>query len=89
MTNYRKSIAAAVGAVITILSATGLIDVVAPEVQASIVTLLTVAAVYLLPNQKALSGDFTAFYFDAADKNTVDPAAYRDFANKIQGEGSD
>jgi len=55
MTNHRKSIAAAVGAVITILSAAGLIDVVAPEVQAAIVTLLTVAAVYLLPNTKAPS----------------------------------
>jgi len=53
MTNYRKSIAAAVGAVITILSAAGVIDVVAPEVQTAIVTLLTVAAVYALPNKKA------------------------------------
>lgn len=51
MSNYRKSIAAAVGAVITILSAVGLIDVVAPEVQAAIVTLLTTAAVYLIPNK--------------------------------------
>lgn len=51
MTNYRKSIAAAVGAVVTILSAAGLIDVVAPEVQTAIVTLLTVAAVYALPNR--------------------------------------
>lgn len=55
MTNYRKSIAAAVGAVITILSAAGVIDVVAPEVQTAIVTLLTVAAVYALPNKKAES----------------------------------
>lgn len=58
MTNYRKSIAAAVGAVITILSAAGVIDVVAPEVQTAIVTLLTVAAVYALPNQaKSLIDD--------------------------------
>ena len=89
MSNYRKSIAAAVGAVITILSAAGLIDVVSPEVQAAIVTLLTVAAVYLVPNQNKPSNDFTAFYFDAADKNKVDPAAYREFAQKIQGESSD
>lgn len=88
MTNYRKSIAAAVGAVITILSATGLIDVVAPEVQASIVTLLTVAAVYLLPNQKALSGDFTAFYFDANQKKKQ--PVLRDYANEVKGnEGSE
>lgn len=50
MSEYRKTIAAAVGAVITILSAVGLVDVVAPEVQTAIVTLLTVAAVYLVPN---------------------------------------
>lgn len=50
MSEYRKSIAAAVGAVITILSATGLVDVVDPQVQTAIVTLLTVAAVYLVPN---------------------------------------
>lgn len=51
MTNYRKSIAAAVGAILTILSATGVVDVVNPEVQTAIVTLLTVAAVYALPNR--------------------------------------
>ena len=50
MSESRKSIAAAVGAVITILSATGLVDVVDPQVQTAIVTLLTVAAVYLVPN---------------------------------------
>lgn len=50
MSEYRKSIAAAVGAVVTILSATGLVDVVDPEIQTAIVTLLTVAAVYLVPN---------------------------------------
>ena len=50
MTNYRKSIAAAVGAILTILSAAGVVDVVNPEVQTAIVTLLTVAAVYALPN---------------------------------------
>jgi hypothetical protein len=55
MTNYRKSIAAAVGAILTILSATGVVDVVNPEVQTAIVTLLTVAAVYALPNRKPAS----------------------------------
>lgn len=88
MTNYRKSIAAAVGAVITILSAAGLIDVVAPDVQAAIVTLLTVAAVYLVPNQTGPSQDFTAFYFDATrpEKQPV----LRDYANEVKGqEGSD
>lgn len=50
MSEYRKAIAAAVGAVITILSAVGLVDVVDPQVQTAIVTLLTVAAVYLVPN---------------------------------------
>jgi uncharacterized membrane protein len=50
MSNYRKSIAAAVGAIVTILSSVGVIDVIDPEVQTAIVTLLTVAAVYALPN---------------------------------------
>jgi len=50
MSEYRKTIAAAVGAVVTLLSAAGVIDVVSPEVQTSIVTLLTVVAVYLVPN---------------------------------------
>ena len=50
MSEYRKTIAAAVGAVITILSAAGVGDVVDPLIQTAIVTLLTVVAVYLVPN---------------------------------------
>lgn len=55
LSEYRKAVAAAVGSVVTLLSAAGLIDVVNPEVQAAIVTLLTVAAVYLVPNVKKLA----------------------------------
>ena len=83
MTNYRKSIAAAVGAILTILSATGVVDVVNPEVQTAIVTLLTVAAVYLLPNNKS----FPAFRTDNAVDKEAQVAAF--LQNKKDYEGTE
>lgn len=69
MSEYRKTIAAAVGAVITLLSAAGVIDVVSPEVQTSIVTLLTVVAVYLVPNvgRGSLIDDRTPLDFEGSE----------------------
>jgi len=55
MTEYRKTVAAVVGAVVTILVAGGLIDGLDAQVQAAITTLLTAVAVYALPNKKAES----------------------------------
>jgi hypothetical protein len=55
MTEYRKTVAAVVGAVVTILVAGGLIDGLDAQVQAAITTLLTAVAVYALPNKKAPS----------------------------------
>jgi hypothetical protein len=55
MTEYRKTVAAVVGAVVTILVAGGLIDGLDAQVQAAITTLLTAVAVYALPNKRAES----------------------------------
>jgi hypothetical protein len=58
MTEYRKTVAAVVGAVVTILVAGGLIDGLDAQIQAAITTLLTAVAVYALPNRaKSLIDD--------------------------------
>ena len=57
MSDYRKTVAAVVGAVVTILVASGIIDGIDPSIQAAVTTLLTAAAVYLVPNVKKFSGD--------------------------------
>jgi len=48
MANHRKLIAAVIGAIVTILATQGVS--VDPEIVAAVTTLLTAAAVYLVPN---------------------------------------
>lgn len=57
MSQYRKTVAAVVGAIVTILVASGIIEGIDPSIQAAVTTLLTAAAVYLVPNIKQFTDE--------------------------------